>query len=79
MPMFHINKHGIGHGVWKHKGTGEMIVVIEIVTHRFVGGAQEKMEQPMVVYRDLMLGIDFPVYSIGLIEFKLKFETNPTL
>jgi hypothetical protein len=75
--MNRINQFGIEPGVWKHSGGKGTIVVSNIVTHLYSNGEMIELEDPQVVYRDLIINADKMVtYSMVLSEFKRKFTKD---
>lgn len=72
--MNRINNIGVEPGIWQHIGTGENQVVTEIQTHEFVGGAVIVMDDPMVIYRDVIEANTHIRYGMKKSEFIVKFK-----
>lgn len=70
--MMH-NQH-LAPGTYKHTGSGNVVVVTNVITHSYTDGDMKPIT-PMVVYRDLITtGIDHTAYLMDLETFKTKFD-----
>lgn len=69
------NQFGLEPGTWRNIAQGEIIVVTELQTHQFVGGTVEPLNEPIVLYRDILISAEKHVtYGMILSEFKTKFS-----
>lgn len=74
--MWHKNQFGLEPGTYRHKGTGEIMVVSEITNYQYnaENNMMGEVTDPIVTYRDLIPSAEkYITYGMALSVFKEKF------